>query len=103
MIDLEVECCCDFGEVCIEWYELYFGVDFLFFVGECLLDVVGGGVGGIGEIDFVVVVVGCVGLEVDCVDCCCVGMVFVFDVDFGLVVVDLCVMIGVVDVGDVVE
>ena len=87
----------------VERHQLHFEAALLLLVGEVLPDADGRGIGGIGEPDLVVVIVGGAGPEPDGVDRRPVRMVFALGGEFGLVAVDPGLVIGAVDAGDAIE
>ena len=87
----------------IERRHLHLDAGFLLLVGKGLPHAERRGIGGVGEADLVVLVVGSTGPESDGVDRGGVRTVFALGGEFGLVGVDPCLMVGAVDAGDAIE
>jgi len=90
-------------ELQVDRSELHFHPAFVLLVGEGLPDAVSRYVGGIGEPEFVVLVVAVAKPESDGVDRGRLKTEFTFAGDFGLLHVDTRVVGGAVEAGDVIE
>src|SRR6185295_3842890 len=87
----------------VERHHLDFEAALLFLVGEFLPDADGGGIGGIGESDLVMVIVGGARPEADGVDRRGIRPVFTLGGEFGLMAVDPRLVIGAVDAGNAIK
>ena len=103
MSGLQAERRGDRGKARVERRQLHLDAGFLLLVGEGLPHADGRRIGGIGEADLVVLVIGGAGPEPDRVDRRGVRPVFALGREFGLVRVDPGLVIGAVDAGNAIE
>ena len=87
----------------VKRHHLHFNAAFLLLVGERLTDAERRGIGGIGEPDLVVVIVGRTGPEPDGIDRRRVRPIFALGREFGLMGIDPRLVIRPVNAGDAIE